>query len=246
MFYGCSKLKSIIIPDSVKKIGDGAFSGCTGLTTINIPDSVTEIGAVAFSGCTGLTIINIPDSVTEIGAVAFWNCTGLKEVTIGSGVTSIAPGELVVPTDNFGMPMPMEAYLDAGSFTGCSGLEHIAVSDKNAVYKSEGDCLIERKTNKLIFGCKNSVIPADVEIIEELAFYRIGLTSIVIPEGVTEIGEGAFDVCKGLTDIQFKGTVEAWQAIEKGYDWDYNTGNYTVTCTDGTVDKEGNVTYFED
>ena len=47
-FMDCTELKSIVIPDSVTKIGENAFNGCTGLTSIIIPDSVTEIGCGAF------------------------------------------------------------------------------------------------------------------------------------------------------------------------------------------------------
>lgn len=70
------------------------------------------------------------------------------------------------------------------------------------------------------------------------------IASVTIPNSVTEIEYEAFCNCSGLTSIQFKGTVEEWQAIKKGSDWDSDTGDYTVTCTDGTVAKDGAVTYF--
>ena len=48
---GCSSLSSIIIPESVTSIGDGAFSDCSSLFNIVIPNSVTSIGSKAFAGC---------------------------------------------------------------------------------------------------------------------------------------------------------------------------------------------------
>ncbi len=48
---------------------------------------------------------------------------------------------------------------------------------------------------------------------------------------------GAFYGCGSLTNIKFNGTKEQWNAIIKSDDWNYNTGNYTVTCTDGTLSK---------
>ena len=61
--------------------------------------------------------------------------------------------------------------------------------------------------------------------------------------GVTSIGSWAFSGCSSLTSIQFGGTVEQWKSIYFGSSWNYNTGSYTITCTDGTVAENGAVTY---
>ena len=68
-----------IIPNSVKSIGDGAFSFCESLQSITIPNSVTSIGDKAFSGCSSLQSVTIPNSVTKIGDGAFFKCTHLDE-----------------------------------------------------------------------------------------------------------------------------------------------------------------------
>ena len=84
-------LTNLIIPETITKINDYAFSGCSGLTgTLTIPESVTSIGESAFSGCSGLTgTLTIPESVTSIGVSAFLGCSGLTSVTIPNSVTSI-------------------------------------------------------------------------------------------------------------------------------------------------------------
>ena len=84
-----SRLKSITIPESVKNIGNNAFSGCKGLTTITIPNSVTSIGTYAFTDCSGLTSVTIGNSVTSIGDYAFSGCKGFTSITIPESVTSI-------------------------------------------------------------------------------------------------------------------------------------------------------------
>ena len=79
-FYGCTRLTSVTIPDSVTSIGMYAFQSCTGLTSITVPDSVTSIGEGVFLYCTNLTSITIPDSVTSIGGRAFLRCDSLTDV----------------------------------------------------------------------------------------------------------------------------------------------------------------------
>ena len=80
----------------------------------------------------------------------------------------------------------------------------MVVASGNTVYDSRENCnaIIETSTNRLIAGCKNTVIPESVTSIGDYAFYGCsGLTSITIPEGVTSIGGSAFYGCSGLTSI---------------------------------------------
>ena len=80
--------------------------------------------------------------------------------------------------------------------------------------------------------------------VTSIGFYAFrncyGLTSVTIPDSVTSIGSYAFEYCTGLTEIRFNGTISKWQSISKGSDWDYDTRNYKVYCTDGTLNKGGN------
>ena len=87
-FACCDRLKSLTIPNSVKKIGDGAFHRI-GLTSVAIPDSVTEIGDRAFYECKELKSVIISDSVKKIGDSAFHWCNRLKSVVIPDSVTEI-------------------------------------------------------------------------------------------------------------------------------------------------------------
>ncbi len=216
-----SSLKTVVITDGTS-IGAEAFYGCTGLTSITIPASVTSIEYYAFQGCSGLTNITIPSSVTSIGDYAFSGCSGLTSIAIPASVTSI--GE--------------------GAFSGCTGLTSITVAVGNTTYHSSGNCIIETASKTLIAGCKNSVIPTDgsVTSIGDYAFSGCsGLTNITIPASVTSIGGYAFYDCSSLTSITFTGTKFEWNWIFKGYNWSNNTSGFTVTCTDGVLDKNGNM-----
>ena len=88
-FYYCTRLTSIIIPNSVTTIGSSAFSECSGLTSIDIPNSVTSIGVAAFEFCTSLTSITIPQSIISIDRGVFQYCSSLTSIDIPNSVTSI-------------------------------------------------------------------------------------------------------------------------------------------------------------
>ena len=180
-FYSCP-LTSISIPNSVMSIGSHAFCGCTELTSISIPNSVTIIGLSAFASCKGLTSVSLSDNVGYIGDYAFFSCTGLTSITIPNSVTSI--GSRV--------------------FNNCSGLTEIQVESGNTRYDSRNDCnaIIETTSNKLLFGCKNTIIPNSVTSIGECAYWGcVGLTEIIIPNSVTSIGANAFTNCTNLTQV---------------------------------------------
>jgi hypothetical protein len=63
------------------------------------------------------------------------------------------------------------------------------------------------------------------------------LTSVSVEKNVKSIGISAFWGCFALEQINYGGTSKEWSAIEKGEYWNYNTGNYTVRCSDGTAKK---------
>lgn len=77
---------SLIAPQTVTSIGNGAFYCCTSLTSVTIPQA-TSIGNEVFFGCDALTSVTIPQ-VTSIGNYAFMSCYLLTSVTIPH-VTSI-------------------------------------------------------------------------------------------------------------------------------------------------------------
>ena len=91
-FAGATKLTSVTLPASLTGIEDSTFYGCTALTTINLPASVHTIMSSAFRGCTALTTVSLPASIMNIGARAFQDCRALTTVTIPASVTSITFG----------------------------------------------------------------------------------------------------------------------------------------------------------
>ena len=89
IFYNCTSLESITIPNSVKEIEEETFADCSSLKEITIPGSITEISLGAFEGCTSLKTIVILNGVKSIGDFAFADCTSLESITIPNSVTYI-------------------------------------------------------------------------------------------------------------------------------------------------------------
>lgn len=87
-FEGCTKIKSVRIPEGATSIGKESFSDCISLTSITMPYGITSIGKGAFSGCKSLASITIPDSVRNIGDSAFSNCSSLTSIIIPDRVAS--------------------------------------------------------------------------------------------------------------------------------------------------------------
>ena len=185
LIAGC---KTTVIPLSVTAIGRYAFYLCESLESVDIPASVTAIGNYAFSGCKGLSAIDIPASVTAIGNYAFSGCKGLSAIDIPASVTSIA----------------------VCAFSGCTSLTSMRVEAGNTKYDSRKDCnaIIETTSNKLVAGCKTTVIPASVTDIGEAAFSGCeSLENIDIPGSVKAIGDYAFSKCTGLKSIEIPPSV---------------------------------------
>lgn len=152
-----------------------------------IPSSLQEIGAGAFQYCESLSSVDFPAGLTTLSEDAFAVCSSLKSVVIPPGITQI----------------------ESGVFSGCNSLKSIYVSPDNPVYDSRNVCnaIIESATNQLILGCRFTVIPSDVTKIGKYAFAYSKLNSIVIPEEVVEIDEGAFYKCTSLKSIVIPASV---------------------------------------
>ena len=196
LFMDGKEIIDLVIPNSVKSVGERAFIGCSGLTSVTIPNSVTSIGSLAFSGCSGLTSVTIPNSVTSIGDYAFRNCSGLTSITIPNSVTSIGNYAFRNCSSLTSVTIPNSVTsIGSSAFRGCSGLTSVTIP--NSVTS------IEDYAFSGCFGLTSITIPNSVTSIGGSAFRDCsGLTSITIPNSVTSIRRGAFYGCSGLTSVK--------------------------------------------
>lgn len=78
-FKNYTKLQTLVIPSSIKKIGTGAFNGCTALETVVISGD-TEVGISAFSGCTSLKSLFLMGENSHLDMYAFLECKNIQEI----------------------------------------------------------------------------------------------------------------------------------------------------------------------
>ena len=209
-FSDCTKLESVILPDSLVELGRNAFSGCTSLARIALPDDLQAISGYCFSDCTELESVILPDSIVELGSSAFLGCTSLKEIDLPSELKDIASSCFMNCEALTEIKIPAYvAKIYRSSFLYCDGLTSIQVDEANSTYRSENNCLIKNDGDVLVRGCKTSVIPKSVKEIGDSAFYGcVSLTKITIPESVKEIGYSAFYGCVSLMEITIPKSVK--------------------------------------
>ncbi len=233
-FYNCTGMTSAIIGNGVTSIGESAFDGCSGLTSVTIGNSVTSIGKYAFYGCKGLTSVTIPDSVTSIGMRAFnqvlnivyyglatgspWGARNMNgyvdgwfvyqdasktkliacssyvtgEVTIPGSVTSIGNSafESCAGITSVIIPNSVDS-IGQWAFNGCRNLTGVYINDIAAWCTIN---FLAYNSNPLYFAHK-------LYLNDEL------ITDLVIPNGVTSIGNYAFYGYSGLTSITNYSTI---------------------------------------
>lgn len=162
-------------------------SGIKTFNELQLFTGLTSIEHNAFEGAKNLTSITIPETVKSIGVNAF-KATKLNSIVIPKNVEKI--------------------YVGAFSET---PITSITVSKDNKWYDSRNNCnaIIETSSNTLIAGCKNTVIPEEILVIEDNAFSGCSkLTSINLPEGLTKIGYQAFKSA-GLYNISIPKNVKS-------------------------------------
>ena len=85
----CVVLESIVIPEGVSVLGEGAFNTCYSLKTITLPHSLREIISGCFHDCYALESIVIPEEVEVIPNCLFLHCTNLSSIVLPKGITKI-------------------------------------------------------------------------------------------------------------------------------------------------------------
>ena len=207
-------ITSIVIDEGITRIGNWVFHSCTEAISVSLPSTLKEIGEQSFLSCSKITQVMLPSGLKSIGGGAFYYCYSLTSLTIPGGVENF--------TDAFGFSGLRTLVLEEGidsvddyAFCGCYDLKNVTLPST-----------VKRIGKYAFSNCSslaNLDIPADVTELGEAALSYTALsefefpegvnsvepyvlsgtdiTSIVIPDRFTEIGDYAFSNCKQLKNI---------------------------------------------
>lgn len=188
-------LKTVIIPDTVTEIGNGAFMDFYGLEYIDIPTSVTEIGDNAFNGCSQLASITIPNSVTEIGDYAFRYCSSLQSVSLTEGLKSIGDYAFsgAYELSNITLPNSLND-ISPTAFFYCENFCEYLTDVSNPYFSvTDGVLYSKDKTELVSYPCgkkgnEYSVLQG-TKSIGDYAIVSNNLDSVYIPQSVEKTGK---------------------------------------------------------
>jgi len=285
-FSGCENLTNFTIPAAVQNIGSGIFASCSALTAITVdngnnywsaedgvllnknktvlkccpagktgsftvPSTVTQIASAAFYNCTEIEEVILPDGLTTIGSSAFYNCQSLESIIIPESVTMVDSyafeycPNLTAYCETTTPPSSQWAYRWNGYEAPCSyvfaygawNLDEDGVLTVSKCLNFEG--MSYYPWYSYIEDITSVVIEDGVTCIGNYAFSGCSnLSSITIPDGVTTIGEGAFYECYSLTNITLP---EGVTTI--GYQAFYNCSNLETISIPNSITSIGSYAF---
>jgi len=196
-------IKKVVIDEGVLGITSGAFKGYAALEGVEMADTVVRIESNAFSGCEKLKEIKWSKGLEIIDSYAFANCTSLIKVVIPEGVTELGGYvfEECSNLENINIPSSIKV-ISIDDFYGTKWIENLQEDENGFIVV---DAILISGANAK----GHVVIPDNIKIIGEYAFYRSEVESVIIPEGVVEIGYETFGKCSNLQSINIPSTVNS-------------------------------------
>lgn len=226
-FINCNILEKIVLPDGVATtLGTQSFQACSKLYSVVLGDQTTAINKQAFNNCTALKSIVIPASVKTCGVEggsAFTGSTALTKIVFRGSETEI------LPASADGLPSTAVIYGATGSTaqtyaadysrtfvvetlpSGTCGtsltwvfdpeLGTLTISGTGATTNYSTSNLAP--WNDYVTKITKIVLPEGITVLGDRLFNDCGVLTIEIPASVTHINQYAFRQCKRLTEVTF-------------------------------------------
>ncbi len=183
-FYEFSQLEKVTLPTTLQTIGDGAFVGCSKLSQMPLNEGLVRIGEYAFQN-TALTSIRIPSSVTEINEYSFAVLEGtLQSIDVdpGNALYASVDGVLFSKDGKTLIAYPRAREADAYAIP--------------PTVTAVGDYAFWNARVREVS------IPYGVQVLGNGAFYRSYITSLVLPDSITEVGDFLCHDCANLVSVK--------------------------------------------
>ena len=198
-FSGCSALKRVSLPRTLKVIPREFFSGCTALETIQLPEGLEEIGYGVFHDCTALKKLILPEGIKRLGSYAFQS-SGVTELRLPPSLESL--GEYSALSGSriqrltlcFGTLQRFRELRLADASLPDLREYVLETEDTELTVKDGALYTADMKTLLLVPPVcgKEFRVPDGVEQIEEKAFRNCGAETILLPDSVKSIGKACF------------------------------------------------------
>ena len=192
-YWGVKNSGNIVIPEGVKKIGDGVFDldvDSGQISGVKLPNTLEVIGKNAFA-LTKITNIKLPDSLKTIGDYAF-SMTNIENLEIPENVSEIGNGAFMgnAKLKSVKLPGSLES-IGVGLFMGCDKLSDVTFS--------EGLSVIPAGSFNMCTSLKSIDIPDSVTVVSSECFLQSGITEVKLPDGLKEISDNSFNADTKVT-----------------------------------------------
>lgn len=218
-FANCDRLTSVTFKGNITKIGGYVFFDCNNLV-MDVPKDVTVLGTNAFA-YTAATSFTIPKGLTAVnmGNAPFGGCSNLTSFKVADGNSTIMVDQATGALLNVADPAAPQVLCYPAGLKGVDGV--VTIPDNKGITID----------SYAFMGCSDIsvVLPSDMETIPAYAFALSKITSFTIPEGVTAIGNYAFDGISTLTTL----TLPASLKTIGTYAFRNTTGLTTISMSDG-------------
>lgn len=192
--HGCSHLEEVIMPPSVRSLGDGALEGCSRLDYIMLSSGLLHIGNRCFSGCERLRSLTIPPDVTEIGDEAFKD-SGLEHIVLPSALVELGENAFA-GTRLTSLTLPTGTRITNDYPGMMPKLQEITVERGNRYYTWEDGVLFDNTGSVLLLypagRTGTMTVPDGVEAIGRQAAAGSAVGTVDMPASLRSIGAGAF------------------------------------------------------
>ena len=246
-FYHCTGLTSIVIPNSVQTIKSYAFEGCSGVTSLTIGSGVTTLEDHAFYGL-GITSVIIPANVTHIYNSVFNSCSNLSSVVIQrSSLTNYgykvfngnASGrKIFVPSGSENTYKNVWKDTEWGNYVddiiGYNGTCGATGHESDVLYAMDGE-----SPNKTLFVCGTGAMAGYNWNTMPWYSQKDAITSVVIGDGVTDIGKYAFYEHSHLASVTIGNSLETIGV------WAFKNCSMTSVTFPASVKSIGNSSFSE-